>query len=111
MTTDIERIEHMLEFIQKIQDIVGKTSKDAFLASPMMQDAVLYNFAILGEAAGRLSSALRQENPDIPWGSMIGMRNVLIHDYVKTDFNFVWSAIVNDLPPLQKQLQKIKASV
>jgi len=109
--TDIERINHMIDSIRKIQSIVGNASKDAFMTSPVMQDAVLYNFAILGEAAGRLSVTLRQSNSDIAWGNMIGMRNVLIHDYVKTDFNFVWSAIVNDLIPLQKQLQKIKASL
>lgn len=111
MTTDAERITHMLNAIQKIRKIVGDTARDDFMASAVMQDAVLYNFAVLGEAAGRLSQGLRQNNRDIPWGNIIGMRNVLIHDYVKTDFNFVWHAIVNDLEPLQNKLQKIQESL
>ena len=108
---DIERISHMIESIQKIQDIVGDASKNDFMNSRTKQDAVLYNFAILGEAAGRLSPALRQNNSDIPWGNMIGMRNVLIHDYVKTDFNFVWNTIINDIVPLRQKLLKIQASL
>ena len=66
-----------------------------------------FNFAILGEAANKVSDELQAKYPEIPWGDIIGMRNVLIHDYVKPQPKYMWDAYRNDLDSLKKHLQKI----
>jgi len=61
---------------------------------------------IVGEAAGRLSEGLRKRHPDIPWAQVVGMRNRLVHAYFEIDYEQVWKALTEDLPPLIERLEK-----
>lgn len=58
----------------------------------------------MGEAARRVSEEFREAHPDLPWSEMIGMRNVLIHDYNRVNLNTVWNAIQNNILTLIEQL-------
>lgn len=109
MTSDRQRISHMLKAIEKIFGATDCTRED-FMASPLRQDAVAYNFLILGEAAGRMSPEMYQAHPEVPWKLVTGMRNVLIHDYVQTNYQPVWTSAQRDLPVLYEQLQKIRSA-
>ena len=58
------------------------------------------NLEVIGEATKNLSEDLRDANPAIPWRQIAGMRDVLIHDYLKVNLNRVWRTVEIDLPPL-----------
>ena len=110
MINDRQRVEHILKAIAKINDATSCTEAE-FLCSVLKQDAVSYNFLIVGEAAGQISDALQEAHPEIPWRIIIGMRNVLIHDYVQTNYKLVWQTLKNDLPKLQSQLLAIRKTL
>jgi len=110
MIGDRQRIDHILKSISKIYEATNCTQEE-FLESALKQDAVSYNFLIIGEAAGQISDDLKKVHPEVPWRIVIGMRNVLIHDYVQTNYKLVWQTLKNDLPKLQAQLLSIKETL
>ena len=105
MTSDRDRIEHMLQGIARIEEAMKDVSKEDFFQSRLLLDAMSFNFAILGEAANKVSDALQAKHPEIPWGDIIGMRNILIHDYVRPRPEYMWDAYRNDLAPLKQHLR------
>ena len=111
MISDRERIEHMLQSISRIEDAMQDVSREDFFHSRLLLDAVSFNFAILGEAANKVSNEVQAKHGEIPWGDMIGMRNVLIHDYVQLRPEYMWDACKNDLEPLKRHLMEILISL
>jgi uncharacterized protein with HEPN domain len=77
------------------------------MRSKLIQDAVLRNFEIIGEASRKISVELRQRYPDVPWQRMADFRNVLIHDYDNVNLTLVWRVIENELPVLKPRIKEI----
>ncbi|MEM6502653.1 MAG: DUF86 domain-containing protein [Cyanobacteria bacterium P01_C01_bin.89] len=71
------------------------------------QDAVLRRIMIIGEAAKRLSEDFRQQHSSVPWREIIGMYNIVAHDYDSVDLDEVWKVINIDLPELLKYVQPL----
>jgi uncharacterized protein with HEPN domain len=95
---------HIWECIQRIESYAIE-GKSAFLASNMIQDAIIRNFEVIGEAAKHLSSELKQSHPEIQWRGLAGFRDVLIHNYMGVDSEEVWNIIENDLPQIKSSLK------
>jgi uncharacterized protein with HEPN domain len=74
--------------------------KAALVADRRTQAAILYEIVIIGEAANRLSDDFRSQNSTIPWKDIIGMRNILAHQYDKVDAEVVWNVVHEDIPEL-----------
>ena len=72
----------------------------AFLASRLHQNAVIRSLEVIGEAAGKVSSATRTAHPDIPWRDIIGMRHRLIHGYAEIRLDLVWAVVQERIGPL-----------
>lgn len=97
-------------YLADIRDAIDKilsytaAGREAFNASPMMQDAVLRNIEVIGEAVRGIRTETRAAHPEMPWKDMAGMRDRVIHDYFRVDLNVVWDVVTNDLAPLREQL-------
>lgn len=100
----------MLRAVKRI-DRVASAGRDAFSRDEQAQIWVIHHLEILGEAARSLSEALRAAHPDVPWSTIIGLRNVLIHHYFDVDVGRVWGAIEVDLPPVRSSLERIAAEL
>ncbi len=73
----------------------------------MIQDAVIRNFEVIGEATKRLSPKIRERYSEVPWRRIAGLRDVLIHDYLRVDLEEVWGIIQDYLPDLKVEIQII----
>lgn len=108
MRDERERLLDMLEAIHKIEQYVNAESgAKGFNADELVQVWVLHHLQIIGEAASGISTEFREKHPEIAWGGMIGMRQVLVHGYFETDAAIVWKVVEHDLPPLKAHLQAI----
>jgi len=107
MERDNTYIHHILDAITKIAEYTAGMTEDAFLASPVVGDAVLRQLEIIGEAARHVSEEGRANFPQIPWPKIVGLRNRLIHEYFNVDWRIVWQAVVADLPSLRADLEKV----
>lgn len=86
-------LDHILNSIQKIEKYVTSLSVHDFIENELVQDGVIRNFEIIGEATKNLSPEFRQINSQIPWKKIAGMRDILIHDYLGVDLYSVWDTI------------------
>lgn len=101
------RIEDILEAIEDITRLTSGMSFDSFCADNRTTKAVLYNMAVIGEAAGRVPVEIARRHPEVPWREMGDMRNVVIHEYFGVDLEILWITIQQDLPPLRPLLLEI----
>ncbi len=101
------RIEDMLAAIESIRHYTAGLTFEAFVTDKRTVEAVAYNFTVIGEAARHVPVAIQERHPEIPWASMRGMRNVVVHQYSELDHTVLWDASQNDLPPLIPLLRAI----
>jgi uncharacterized protein with HEPN domain len=106
MRDDRERLLDIKEAIENIQKYAVR-GRIPFENDELIQTWILHHIQVLGEAAARISNKLQECYPDIPWFRIIGMRNILVHDYFHIDIEAVWSAVENDLPALYAQVKHV----
>ncbi|WP_017663484.1 HepT-like ribonuclease domain-containing protein [Baaleninema simplex] len=100
-------------YLANIRDCIDRietytrNDRAAFFANPMIQDAVIRNLEIIGEATKNLTPELRTRYSDIPWRQIAGLRDVLIHDYLNVNLDRVWGVVEQNLPPLKQQVLAI----
>ncbi|HTP35797.1 MAG TPA: DUF86 domain-containing protein [Candidatus Acidoferrales bacterium] len=104
MKDDRLYLHHILERCQRIARFITP-GKDAFFASEELQDAVIRNVEVIGEAAKRISADMRGRLPSLDWKAICGMRDVLIHDYIGVDLEEVWNVASSRIPELRKALE------
>jgi uncharacterized protein with HEPN domain len=115
MSKDVRRIPeylgHILQAIQRIGSYTEDVDEVAFLGDEMVQDAVIRNIEIIGEAARNIERYypdFAAKHSEVPWEDIYLMRNRVAHGYFSVDFEIVWKSIQNDLPELQQQILKLQ---
>ena len=99
---------HVQDAIAQIT-IYAMPGETEFRKSRQIQDAVIRNFEIIGEAVKHISDSLRSKYPEIPWKQIAGMRDEMIHEYFGVDFTIVWDTIQKDLPKLKQTVDGLLA--
>lgn len=102
-----ERVEDILTCARNIEIFTAGMSFDVFLDDPKTVRAVAFEFTTMGEAARAIPEEIQNQYPEIPWGKMQGIRNVLVHEYFRLDEEILWNASQNDIPPLIASLEKL----
>jgi len=108
---DRERLVDMLEAIDRATAYIENMSYEDFLADSKTQDATIRTLEILGEASKDLSEQIKVRFPNIPWRSIAGQRDKLIHHYFGVNLDIVWESISLDLPSLRLQISQVLESV
>ena len=106
MRSDRERLVDILEAIDKIDSHMGE-GRSEFDSDELLQVWFVHHLQIIGEAAGRLSEEIRTHYSDVPWGQMIGMRQILVHGYFDVDLDIVWNTAQVNLVQLKEQIADI----
>ena len=107
MKHDKVYISNIIDAIDRILDYTEGVTQEEFKKENMIQDAVVRNFEIIGEATKNISSELRDDNDHIPWKNMAGMRDKLIHNYMGVDLDAVWKTIEDILPSLREDISNL----
>ncbi len=110
MKDDRFYLRHIQDCIANIQEYVAG-GEEAFLASTLIQDAVIRKLQVMAESTIRLSEALKTPHPEVAWRDIRGFRNVVVHDYTDVDLEVVWHIIQNDLPPLKTAVDAMLESL
>jgi uncharacterized protein with HEPN domain len=106
MSQDLDRLQDILDAIEKIERYSSK-GRERFDSDELVQTWIIHHIQIIGEAARRVSVELKARHTDIPWSQIIGMRNILVHDYFGVDLEEVWSTAMRDIPDLKRKIEAI----
>jgi len=101
------RLQHIADAIAEIRNYIRGISFEEFSSNSMMKSACIRQLEIIGEASSRISEELKSEHQQVAWRSIIGLRNLLIHEYFGVDENVVWDVVENNLPELKVQITQI----
>jgi uncharacterized protein with HEPN domain len=104
----IDRLQHIVEAIDRILKFVDGMEYEHFLANEMAQFAVIKNFEIIGEAAYQLPKDYRMANEEkIEWRKIIAFRHILVHDYYKINTEIIWNAIHGKLVEMKGEVEEL----
>lgn len=118
MTRDPQRLAdylaHILEGIKRIEEYVSDMDEVTFLGHKLVQDAVIRNFEIIGEASNNIEKRFPEfvaDHPELPLSSAYQMRNAVAHGYFKVDFEIIWKTIQSELPGLYSKVREAQANL
>jgi len=110
----IDYLAHILEAIERIDAYTSDMTEGTFLGNTLVQDAVLRNFEIIGEASRNIEVRFPDfaaDYPDLPLSDAYQMRNALAHGYFKVDLEIVWRTIERNLPDLHALVKRLSVAV
>ena len=106
LITNKERLQHILEAISRINSFIDGQNKESFLNSDVIQNAILFQFAIIGEAVVHIDRELLDKYP-YQWHNIRSFRNFILHEYHAIENWIIWETTKNDLPELKQIIDTI----
>jgi len=103
-------IIHIHEALKKVLAYT-RDGREAFMADPKTQDAVIRNFEVIGEATKRLPTEFTTAYPQVPWRGMAGFRDIPIHAYERVDMEEIRNIIEQHVPRLLSTFEDIRSAV
>lgn len=100
-------VQDIFDAITDASDFTTGMKFENFVEDRKTISAVIRCLEVIGEAAKKIPDEIRGEYPDVPWKSMAGMRDKLIHEYFGVDLEIIWEVISNDLPPIVPLIRKV----
>jgi uncharacterized protein with HEPN domain len=100
-------VGHMLDTAAKAIGFVQGLTREDFDNNELLRLSITHLLQIIGEAARRVSPEFRAIYPQIPWKAIVGMRSKVVHDYLNVDEDIVWDTVINELPSLVEELEKM----
>jgi uncharacterized protein with HEPN domain len=97
----------MLAAIDRVVEATGRVTLDEFNGDWVIQDAIVHELQVLGEAAGRVSRDFTDRHPEIPWRKVTGLRHKIVHDYFAIDLQVVWDTATLDVPAIRPIVQTL----
>ena len=107
MLDDKARLQHIFDAILEIEEYMKNHTESDFFSNSMLHSACIRQLEIIGEAAGRISEEIRAKSADTSWKEIIGLRNILIHEYFGVDLDIIRDIIWTDLPKLKKEVKAL----
>jgi uncharacterized protein with HEPN domain len=101
---------HMLEAADRVLEYTAGVTEEQFVANQMLQDAVVRNIEIIGEAANNLLEVgpeFATKYPSIPFAQIYGRRNRVAHGYFAVSSAMIWDSVQVDVPDLRLQIVKV----
>ena len=104
---DTVYLRHIIDAFLQIERYTNGVTYEEFLSNSLLQDAVIRQLEVMGEAARNLSADLQNEYPAIPWRQMISLRNRMIHAYFNVNLQIIWEIIQGDIPNLKQDMMRV----
>jgi uncharacterized protein with HEPN domain len=100
-------LKDILQAIERIEKYAGSLSFEGFCENQLVQDGVVRNLEIIGEAVKHLPKDVQKKYPTVEWKKIAGLRDILIHAYFGVDRDIVWDVVINKIPELKGQISLI----
>ncbi|HEY1616719.1 MAG TPA: HepT-like ribonuclease domain-containing protein [Streptosporangiaceae bacterium] len=111
MQRDVLLLSEMIDAAEQAQELAADVSAAELEADRRRRDALLWNFTVLGEAAGQLSDELKTRFPDVTWQQPSRLRNRIVHGYWSVDVDILYTVATSQLPEFVADLRKVLASL
>ena len=110
MRNQIEWLKDILDAIIQIEKYAAKGESEYF-QNELIQKWMVYHLQIIGEAANKISADINERFTKIPWAQIVGLRNIIVHEYFGVDVEEIWNTIIHDIPKLKTEIEQIILSL
>ena len=93
--------------VEKIEEFTRGISLDQLITDERTKDAILRNLQVMGDASKSLPESLIAAHPEVDWGGLTGVRDIVTHRYFRVDWSLLWTSIHDELPVLKKQIRNL----